>query len=79
MVNFLIRTLIRVLISRMLNTTSLDMILDMVNQAEVTEENHMAKRGYVYRSIKSTEPGTTPQHILNAAVELGVYAYKQLK
>jgi hypothetical protein len=54
-------------------------VVDFVTHADKLHENEMSRRGYVYQTLKTLTPESIPHHMLNLAVELGVFIHKNGK
>lgn len=76
--SFFIKTLISLLVGRVLQYLSMDDIIDFVLEAESQYENSFAKKGYVYRVIKGMEPEEISQTAINLAIEAVVYYVKKV-
>lgn len=78
MTSFAIKLAIRVLLMLVLKHTNIDRLLTYIREADVKEENNFAKKGYVYRQLKTTD-SDLGENLLNLSVELGVALYKRIK
>lgn len=78
MKSFIMRLLQRWLLTLVLSHLKPDDVLAIVEDAERSKDNAMAKRGVVYRYIRDNQGASSPSKI-NLATELAVGLFKAVR